>query len=499
VGSERDDDELTAVIARLTQGNCSFSVCVWTPLPLPDAAFRMCCGGCVTHRVCVSGCTESKRGYVSSSLVALADRAASQNVATAQDTVSALALVRLGRALVGCTFEAKTDVRPVTKILVSAAAAVASLLGRGEGGVELAGAASSLLDRSSAFYKSHGDTPLSVLRDDDAVAADVAWRLGLDRGASLDARHPTGRVFRPATIHSCTDKDISVTFRGSATLYKYQRNSPCIAPRDSRSEEVVDLKAPQHAWRLALAVGSECDAMDEVKKWYRGTIKATRKKKSMTELHMHFQGWGVQYDRWIRLNSDRLAKLDTEATPAGDFGLGASIAKHDVDRVVDVDDPEDVFAVYRGAEMGCTQVSRVINTFAEHGGFAAVVKRLGKSESSGDGEAKHTADAGCNPDIAEIVLLAKAFEHSALFFTRQFAHSIVPTFVTSVQRVVLELSDSQVRHMSKNHLADVAHAVKVCMRRTSPIATVRALRFKRPAYACFVPQLTCCVCRSHRS
>jgi len=73
-------------------------------------------------------------------------------------------------------------------------------------------------------------------------------------------------------------------------------------------ETLTDGNSGTIDWRQVLRVSDLIDVSDRVGKWYEGTILRIQSDCLLIELLIHYNGWPQQWDEWIAIDSDRLAR-----------------------------------------------------------------------------------------------------------------------------------------------------------------------------------------------
>ena len=126
----------------------------------------------------------------------------------------------------------------------------------------------------------------------------------------------------------------------SDKLYLYQ-----IAPPLTKYIENVPHML---SWRRNLVIGSKCDVVDSVDRWYLSTIVDINKSKN--QVLCHFDQWSNRYDTWMSRDDPRI-QLPLTVSNGGKLS-GGGIKKRwtDLEPVLeDMEDPdqENIYAVWR--------------------------------------------------------------------------------------------------------------------------------------------------------
>ena len=114
--------------------------------------------------------------------------------------------------------------------------------------------------------------------DDSQAVADALWRQELGLSASVDVFDGAGTMWRRGSVIGVNDQWLRVSFEGTTGVAVWvSRDSPRIAPKDSKVTPTVNVKDEGERWREALRAECEVDVLSSVdNKWFCGRVAMRR-------------------------------------------------------------------------------------------------------------------------------------------------------------------------------------------------------------------------------
>ena len=337
-----------------------------------------------------------------------------------------------------------------------------------------------LLNDSHFFYTQYGhERPLPKLPND--VVDTPEWRAFNDAlvpGDWVDV-HVHGR-WRPGLFMQQSHSKREVVFEGPATHESHNnqrrewldRSVPIYAKAFSRSRFPLP---PAQQWRYALQVGGSLDALDTVQKYYTAKVLELRG----DYVRISYDGWTSKYDESLSLYSDRLAPHRSKAL-GGKESSGVSAAS--VDR--GLDDSQDALfphelVRWRGKEAGTWYWCEAVDQFARLGGFPLLFHRV-------------YCRAVAPLPIAQLRRIVAAVSYCHLVMSRPLACHFLPLFHYLTFCTLLDLTDVELRQLSKEWLEEIVKSVTRLLTRLFYARQVQAY-VDDFSLACAVKRLRCSV------
>ena len=304
-----------------------------------------------------------------------------------------------------------------------------------------------LLNDSHPFYTQHGhERPLPPLPNDVQDTPEWRrWNDALRPGQWVDV-WLRGR-WRPALILGESQGMREVQFEGPSThesLNNQRRewldgSAPVYAEAYSRSR----FPLPQaQQWRYGLKEGSSLDALDTVQKYYTAKVLELRG----DYIRISYDGWTSKYDETLSLYSDRLAPHRTKALGGKESSGVALTLERSIDDSADTMFPHELVR-WRGKEWGTWYWCEVVNHFALLGGFPLLFHRLYTRQSS-------------PLPVAQLRRIVSSISYCTLLFNKTLAQQYLPLCHFLAFATILDLTDVELRQLSKEHLEDVVKAVQ---------------------------------------
>ena len=315
--------------------------------------------------------------------------------------------------------------------------------------------------------------------DVEATAPYCEWRDALQPGEWVDV-WLRGRWRCAQLLPAVDEQRVEVAFEGPSCFENVwmgrreivERHSNVFAPLYSKTRPT--LPQSQH-WRFALTVNSPLDALDTVQKWYTARVLEIRG----DHIRIAYDGWTNKYDEILSLYSDRLAPSRTRAYGGKDSnGVQASLQDRSMDDSQDTSWPDELVR-WRGRDWSTWYRWENVHFFARLHGFQLLFYRI---------YARHLSPLS----ISSLRRISSAVASCTFLFIRQLAFDYLPTFHFLVFSTMLDLTDVELRQLSKELLEDVVKSVQRLLTR---FCTAR----QNQAYiddfslACAVKRLRCSV------
>eukprot|EP01083_Nonionella_stella_P285307 971136_1 len=173
--------------------------------------------------------------------------------------------------------------------------------------------------------------------------------------------------------HNTSDSDDSFEFTEEFTLSSTTTGQ--IAKPLSKSTQFLPNMIK---WRRELSIQdgkNKCDVLDSVHKWYTCTILEVDP--GANRFKINYDGWSSRYDEFIYRDEMKCQPHKTQAK-GGRESQGVQGSLEDLEPCCeDEEDPDDVFAVFRGRLIHQSfHLMDIINEFGKCGGFEAMIERL---------------------------------------------------------------------------------------------------------------------------
>ena len=340
------------------------------------------------------------------------------------------------------------------------------------------------------------------------------WRDALHTGEWVDV-YLRGRWRCGQLLPAVDEQRVEVHFEGPSVHDNVwpgrrevvDRHSNLFAPLYSQTRP--NLHPSQH-WRFTLSTHSQLDALDTVQKWSAAPHNHTRPAHCLNQcihppcsltvslglqcagrytarvlevrgdhIRIAYDGWTNKYDETISLYSDRLAPHRAKAHGGKDsLGVQASVLDRGMDEALDVAWPTELVR-WRGRDWSSWYWCENVQYFARLHGFQLLFYRI---------YIRHL----CPLSIASLRRIASAVASCTYIFTRQLAYDYLPTFHFLVFATLLDLTDVELRQLSKELLEDVVKAVQRLLTRFCNTRQMQAY-IDDFQLACAVKRLRCSV------
>ena len=270
----------------------------------------------------------------------------------------------------------------------------------------------------------------------------VAWRDGLVIGDWVDV-WLRGRWRCGQLVAAVDEQHVEVAFEGpsmhenvwSGRRELLERHSNLLAPLYSKTRPSLQ---PNQHWRFTLTANSPIDALDTVQKWYTARVLELRG----DHIRIAYDGWTNKYDETLSLYSDRLAPYHSKALGGKESnGVQASVLDRAMDDSMDEMWPNELVR-WRGRDWSSAHWVENVQYFARLHGFQLLFYRI---------YTRHLAPLS----IASLRRIASAAASCTFLFTRQLAYDYLPTFHFLLLATLLDLSDVELRQLSKELLEEL--------------------------------------------
>ena len=318
-----------------------------------------------------------------------------------------------------------------------------------------------------------------AINDVELTAEYCEWRDALQPGEWVDV-WLRGRWRCGQLLSAVDEQRVELAFDGPSSHDNIwpgrrelvEQHSNVFAPLYSKTRPT--LHQSQH-WRLALAPHSPLDALDTVQKWYTARVLEVRG----DHIRIAYDGWTNKYDETISLYSDRLAPHRTKAHGGKESnGVQASVLDRSMDDSMDALWPNELVR-WRGRDWSSWYWCENVQYFARLHGFQLLFYRL---------YIRHISPLS----IASLRRIASAVASCTFLFTRQLAYDYLPTFHFLVFATLLDLTDVELRQLSKELLEDIVKAVQRLLTRFCNARQMQAY-IDDFSLACAVKRLRCSV------
>eukprot|EP01084_Bolivina_argentea_P320328 555774_1 len=206
-------------------------------------------------------------------------------------------------------------------------------------------------------------------------------------------------------------------------------------------------------WRRELSIQdgkNKCDVLTRENKWYTCTIFEVDP--GANRFKINYDGWSSRYDEFIYRDEMRCQPYQTQAK-GGKESQGVQGSLEDLEPCCeDEEDPDDVFAVFRGRLIHQSfHLMDIINEFGKCGGFEAMIERL----------ANHKPNIPVKNLRFMISPLSKCFK----MYSRKTALEFIPKMHTLTFETLEMLSDIELRDLRKEFLERIVNSVENFLKR----------------------------------
>ena len=196
-------------------------------------------------------------------------------------------------------------------------------------------------------------------------------------------------------------------------------------------------------------------------------------------IRIAYDGWTNKYDETLSLYSDRLAPHRTKAHGGKESnGVQASVLDRSMDDSLDSLWPNELVR-WRGRDWSSWYWCENVQYFARLHGFQLLFYRI---------YMRHLSPLS----IASLRRITSAVSSCTFLFTRQIAYDYLPTFHFLAFATLLDLTDVELRQLSKELLEDVVKAVQRLLTRFCNTRQMQAY-IDDFSLACAVKRLRCSV------
>ena len=193
-----------------------------------------------------------------------------------------------------------------------------------------------------------------------------------------------------------------------------------------------------------------------------------------------YDGWTSKYDETLSLYSERLAPPRSRAHGGKESGgVQSSVLDRSMDDSLDAQLPSEQLVRWRGPQWSSWYWHENVQHFARLHGFQLLFSRL---------YTRHL----CPLSVASLRRITSAVASCTFLFTRQLAYDYLPTFHFLVFATLLDLTDVELRQLSKELLDETVKAVQRLLTRFCNARQMQAY-VDDFGLACAVKRLRCSV------